>query len=283
GRLADLVSGGKLSPVERARAGDALGRLGDPRFRADAWHLPDEPLLGFVEVRAGPFRMGSDKRKDSLAFDDETPQHKVSLPTFYIARFPTTVAQFRAFAEDSGFKLGDADCLRGIANHPVVLVSWHEASKYCEWLTAKLRGWDRTPEPLRSLLRSGKDGGTPWTVTLPSDEEWEKTARGTDGRVYPWGNDPDPNRANYDDTRIGTTSGVGCFPGGRSPYEVEEMSGNVWEWTRSAMGKDRVLRGGSFWDLLQLVRCADRLRLHPHNWSGGSGFRVVLSPFNSGL
>jgi len=102
GRLVDLLAGGHLAPVERAEAGNTLARLGDPRFRADAWYLPDEPLLGFVEVPEGSFVMGSEKSKDEMAYDNEQPQHELTLSTYYVARYPVTVAQFRAFVEDSG-------------------------------------------------------------------------------------------------------------------------------------------------------------------------------------
>ena len=140
-----------------------------------------------------------------------------------MARYPVTVAQFEAFVQASGYKPGNEDCVRGLPNHPVVWVSWHDALAYCEWLTARLREWPETPEPLAHVLRAAG-----WCVTLPSEAEWEKAARGSDGRRYPWGDDPDPNRANYDETGIGKTSAVGCFPGGVSPHGVEEMSGNVW-------------------------------------------------------
>jgi formylglycine-generating enzyme required for sulfatase activity len=112
-------------------------------------------------------------------------------------------------------------------------VTWHDAIAYCTWLTSCLRDWEQTPEPLATLLRQEA-----WQVILPSEAEWEKAARGTDGRRYPWGNDLDPNRANYNGTGIETTSAVGCFPQGVSPYKVEELSGNVWEWTRSLWGRD---------------------------------------------
>jgi hypothetical protein len=91
-----------LCPLERATAGRALARLGDPRFRPDVWYLPHEPLLGFVEIPAGAFRMGSSQRRDPLAYEHEEPQHTVALPRYYIARYPVTVAQFQAFVEDSG-------------------------------------------------------------------------------------------------------------------------------------------------------------------------------------
>jgi formylglycine-generating enzyme required for sulfatase activity len=284
-----------LEPKERAEAGDTLGRLGDPRFRADAWYLPDEPLLGFVEIPEGSFVMGSEAR------EREQPQHELTLPIYYIARYPVTVVQFRAFVEDSGYEPDTQRSLQGVDNHPVRYVTWYDALEYCNWLAQKLCEWERTPELLATLLR--EEG---WVVTLPSEAEWEKAARGgEDKRRYPWGNDSDSNRANYDDTGIGTTSAVGCFPGGASPYGVEDLSGNVWEWTRSLWGEDwqepdfdypydsedgredleagddirRVLRGGSFLRPENLVRCASRYRGPPNFRYGHDGFRVVVSPF----
>lgn len=218
--------------VERSHAGNSLARLGDPRFRADAWFLPDEPLLGFVEISAGEFLMGSDKKKDKDAFDDEYPQHKVTLPAFYIARYPVTVAQFQAFVEDNKHQPKDPRCLSGLPNHPVVYVTWHEAMAYCDWLTEKLRTWPETPSPLTTLLQ--KQNGR---IILPSEAEWEKAARGTKGLIYPWGDKPNPNVANYNVTGIGATSSVGCFPAGVSPSDCWDMSGNVWEWTRSLWEK----------------------------------------------
>ncbi len=113
---------------------------------------------------------------------------------------------------------------------------------------------------------------------------------------YPWGNESDPNRANYDDTGIGLTSAVGCFPGGASPYGVEDLSGNVWEWTRSLYenypydpgdGREnleeegsRVLRGGAFGFAADYVRCASRVTWGPGYRVLNRGFRVVVSPFS---
>ncbi len=278
--LAQTLAHGALPPVDRAQSGDALAIIGDPRFRADAWYLPDEPLLGFVEVPEGIFLM-------------------VPLPRYYIARYPVTVAQFRAFVEDSGYQPEDKESLQGLPNHPVVYVTWYEALKYCDWLTQRLLEWQGTPEPLAALLN--REG---WRMSLPSEAEWEKAARGTDGRIYPWGDKPDPQRANYDETGINVTSAVGCFPAGVSPYGCLDMAGNVWEWTRSLWGtgwqkpdfkypynpKDgredmeapdnvlRVLRGGAFWHYHGYVRCAYRNWGRPYYRYGGSGFRVVLLP-----
>jgi formylglycine-generating enzyme required for sulfatase activity len=238
--------------------------------------------------------MGSLKAHDSGAYDNELPQHEVTLPRYFIGRYPVTVAQFRAFVEGGGPRPENPATLRGLANHPVVAVSWHEAQQYCDWLTERLRAWLGTPEPLATLIRNET-----WQVGLPSEAEWEKAARGTTGRIYPWGSQPDPNRANYGDTAgvIGT-SAVGCFPGGASLYGVEDMSGNVWEWTRSLhegypyppdqqertrrenlqAGRDtlRVVRGGRFDDLDGEVRCAYRYSFPPHFKYWSIGCRVVV-------
>jgi formylglycine-generating enzyme required for sulfatase activity len=221
--------------------------------------------------------MGSDPGKDENACGNEQPQHTLHLPEYYIAKTPVTNAQYAAFVEATGqeppkhWKGGKPP--RGKEDHPVVTVTWHDAMAYCQWL-AKVTG-----KPYR----------------LPSETEWEKAARGTDGRMWPWGDEPpDENRcnsANY----VGDTTPVGQYsPGGDSPYGCVDMAGNVWEWTRSVYkdypyypedgredpkaGGIRVLRGGTFYDLQGVVRCASRARDYPDLWLNGLGFRLVVAP-----
>jgi formylglycine-generating enzyme required for sulfatase activity len=284
-----------LSAAERVAAGNALLRLGDPRFRPEVWYLPDEPTLGFIEIPAGPFLMGSALEHDREAYPDEAPQHEVDVPRFYIGRYPVTGRQFRAFIDHSGHKPENEGSLYGPANHPVVWLGWLDALRYCQWLTARLQESPETPEPIASLIRA--EG---WCVTLPSEPEWEKAARGTDGRAYPWGNVADNNCGNFGGTGIMTTSAVGCFPAGVSPYGIEDMSGNVWEWTRSVWGSypyptdldgrktreylevregvRRVRRGGAFFSSPRSVRCTVRLGSGPYPHGGGMGCRVVIRP-----
>lgn len=286
----------RILSADREQIKQALVDLGDARFRADAWYLPDEPLLGFVEIPAGAFHMGSDKQRDRLALDNECPAHQFTLPGYYMARYPVTVAQFRAFVAASGYKPANTRSLDGVLNHPVVDVNWHDAWQYCRWLTDSLRAWEAIPPLLAALLRVQV-----WQVMLPSEAEWEKAARGSDGRLYPWGDTFDAAQGNMGETGIGSTSAVGCFPSGASPYGLLDMSGNVWEWTRSlwgrpysyepdagrepwhaADGNSRVLRGGAFWNDHQDARCASRNGYDARGVGPVVGFRVVVRP-GSGL
>ncbi|HRY14872.1 MAG: SUMF1/EgtB/PvdO family nonheme iron enzyme [Candidatus Competibacteraceae bacterium] len=306
GLLSSLRNDQRVTVQHRAMIGDLLTTVGDPRFDAEHWHLPVESLFGFIEIPAGFFKMGSDRQRDAQAYDRELPQHEMNLPGYYLARWPVTVAQFAAFVRDSGYA-ASAYSLKGIANHPVVQVSWHDAMAYCRWLNERLRQLaperramtDSLPASERRFWQGLADGVL--GIGLPSEAEWEKAVRGDDGRTYPWGNNPDPNRANYNETDFGTTNAVGCFSGGASPYGCEEMGGNVWEWTRSRLGnypypsKDserqaredvnaldgRMLRGGAFHFSMGVVRCAYRIIFEPNYRSDYIGFRVVVSPFFS--
>jgi serine/threonine-protein kinase len=222
-------------------------------------------ILGFpmVWVPPGPFLMGSGKG-----------QHEVTLPGYWIGRYPVTVAQYRDFVEKSGHDV-DERRLKDPDDHPVRYVNWRDALAYCRWLN------ERTGLP----------------VTLPSEAEWEKAARGTDGRIYPWGDeDPTAELCNFSGN-VGDTTPVGNYsPEGDSPYECADMAGNVWEWTRSLWGENypydpadgrenleasgsRVVRGGAFGYTEYHVRCAYRNGDAPYLRSGPYGFRVVVSPF----
>ena len=311
-RLLQVMRESKLGAIERAEAGRALAKLGDPRPE-----VLDVDRMEFCLVPAGPFWMGSDK-DDQAAYDDERPSHQVNLAyDYWLARYPVTVSQFEAFVTAGGYreprywpearaaKVWDGKCgmLKGrydseprdrpadsgepynLANHPAVGLTWYEALAFTRWLT---EGWQRAGRLLVG-----------WQARLPSEAEWEKAARGAlqiprqplagqwqasaappmqsnpkVKRSYPWGDKTDTNLANYDETRIETTSAVGGFPDGVSPYGCEEMSGNVWEWTRSLQeqypydpkdGREsfegdgpRVLRGGSFYDSAMFGRYAFR-------------------------
>jgi formylglycine-generating enzyme len=190
-----------------------------------------------VRVPVGVFLMGSDGRKDRDAYDDEKPQHRVHLPEFFIGKHPVTVEQFAAFAEASGHRTTAEQAGFGVvwenhrwnkveganwrhpagpqsdvikkADHPVTQVSWHDAVAFCLWLNE----------------------ATGRTFRLPTEAEWEKAARGTDGRLYPWGNTaPDERLCNFGN-KVGDTPPVGEYPAGASPYGALDMAGNVWEWT----------------------------------------------------
>lgn len=174
-----------------------------------------------MEIKAGPFIMGSDGGPQ-----DERPAHRVGLPAFDIDRTPVTNVQFAHFlntiesATAQGEKLFDADdgdarihrkgekwmADTGFENHPVVEVSWLGAREYCTWLGKR----------------------------LPTEAEWEKTARGADGRKYPWGNSPPDKTRGQFNAGWNQTVPVNSFPLGASPYGVLDLAGNAWEWVSSA-------------------------------------------------
>ena len=244
-----------------------------PLHRAGVAYLSEILGVPVVWIPPGPFLMGSDLDQDPQAYSDELHRHRVALPGYWIGRYPVTVAQFRIFLletdrGDVGHRLSGSD------THPMRLVAWHDARAYCGWLSER----------------------TGWSVMLPSEAEWEKAARGSDGRLYPWGNAP-PNAALCNaGNRWGGTTPVGAYsPQGDSPYGCADMAGNVWEWTRSLYrdypydptdGREDpeasggwVLRGGAFSTLRAYVRCAYRFGVDPNDrYLDYGGFRVVVKP-----
>jgi formylglycine-generating enzyme required for sulfatase activity len=222
------------------------------------------------QVPEGKFLMGSDPRRDKFAEPDEQPQHRLDLPTYAIARFPVTVAEYACFLEASGHISINWQNQSQKLDHPVVNVSWSDAMAYAAWL-AKLTG-------------------QPWR--LPTEAEWEKAARGINGRVYPWGDMFDARLANTQERGANGTTAIGSFPGGVSPYGAEEMAGNVWEWTHSLnetypytlndgrevehSNRDRARRGGSWSNHSIHARAASRDVLRPANLLYDFvGFRVA--------
>jgi len=282
------------SPESLDDGGDAVTGLPElpvevPGFRADAWFLPDEPLLGFAEIPAGPFVMGTDPSVDPLAFDVErwsaaTAQGTLELPTYYVARYEVTVAQYRAFVRATGYRVVDQTAVQGDPRLPVTGVAWTDALAYARWLGEALGSWPGAPPELARLLGDG------WRVRLPTEAQWEKAARGGDGRIWPWGNEPRRDRANFG-TRGPVPVGTVACP--ECPYGLADMAGNVWEWTRSpyrpypfdpsASRIDLeaealwVMRGGAFSDGEQNVRAAVRGGADPGARRPFIGFRVVLS------
>ncbi len=291
--------------VERALAGNILAQLGDPRPGIERQQdgLPD---IEWCEVTEGEFTMGSELPEDNDILSAAKPEHHVTLSAYQLSRYPVTNVQYQVFVEDGGYsqqthwtdkgwqwkekKLISGPKMYGrefnLANHPVVGVSWYEATAFCRWLTVKLRETGKLSPQQK--------------IHLPTEAEWEKAARGTDGRVYPWGNmDITPEHANYADTGLGATSTVGCFPHSASPYGGEEMMGNVWEWCLdwcgiddnfkiatdtyqegivdpvSRSGSGRVMRGGGWNRNAGYCRAAYRYDLAPDYRIGSVGFRLV--------
>ncbi len=256
------------TPPPPAPLVDANAGLVGPLYYEDSRHGPTPNEM--IRIASGPFIMGSDNR---LA--DEGPEHTVELPTYWIDRYEVTNLQYEAFIDDTGHRspshFRNRSHPAGKADHPVTFVSWHDARDYCRW--------------------AGK--------RLPSEQEWEKAARGTDGRTYPWGNEFSIDRANTPVRwarlkRQGDTTPIGAFPAGDSPYGLADMSGNVWEWTSSwylphpgnrqpseNYGKIyKLLKGGSWWDC-SFYKCGissptfNRSFFNPRVRNSSFGFRCA--------
>jgi formylglycine-generating enzyme required for sulfatase activity len=256
---------GDPEPKVAAAARDALLRLGEleeaaaaPAGAAADTIVNNVDGTELVRIPAGEFLMGSDDGPET-----ERPQHRVHLDEYYIAKHPLTNAQYRRFLEATGHEKPPlwGDKRFNQPNQPVVAVTWYDAMAYCKW--AGLR--------------------------LPTEREWEKAARGTEGRKWTWGDDPpDVKRCNFGNN-VGATTEVGSYPDGASPYGCLEMAGNVWEWCMtkwresyqedpddSAEGEERrVQRGGAWWNDANAVRCSRRRRDHPDARDDIIGFRCA--------
>ena len=235
--------------------------------------------MQLVRVPAGEFLMGSDPSKDSLALDNEQPQHPATSTEFYIGKYEVTNDQYRMFAKATGhgFPLGwqKGQVPAGKENYPVANVSWDDAAAFTGWLH-ELTGRD---------------------FRLCTETEWEKACRSSSSLIYPWGDTFNANKANTDEAGIGTTTAVGAYsPAGDSPYGVADMAGNVWEWVADQYanydykpsptensqspqtGDFGVLRGGSFINTEKLTRCSSRSHNNPNLSFEYNGFRVCVSP-----
>lgn len=263
----------------RAMAADPPLKAGDTKVN------PTDGAV-MVWVPAGDFQMGSSaediaalcKRRDNEKpewFTDEKPKHKVWLDGYWVYKYEVTVAQYRAFCTKTERKMPEQPKWSK-DNIPVVNVSWDDATAYTEWAGAR----------------------------LPTEAEWEKAARGPDGRIFPWGNTWDQAKCNNsgiknttgDSTQIYRATAGGSYPGSVSPYGVQDMAGNVWEWcadhyaadyyaqspeknpTGPEIGEFRVLRGGSWGSSSVSIRCAGRNADSPDaTYHDDGGFRCVVS------
>jgi serine/threonine-protein kinase len=247
-----------------------------------------------IYIPAGEFIMGSTDREAKQTEDGgraypEIPQHTVYLDEYWIDKYEVTTRQY-ALCVDIGaceppylYESETRDHYYDnpkYDNYPVIWVNWYMSYTYCEWAGRR----------------------------LPTEAEWEKAARGTDGRKYPWGNDPvDGERANFCDENcprdiandkyadgFADTAPVGSYPAGASPYGVMDMSGNVWEWTHSIIqpypydpesGREasqevyaeRVWRGGTWSNGYWWLRSSVRYRSIPTYWYVNLGFRCAAS------
>jgi formylglycine-generating enzyme required for sulfatase activity len=262
-------------------------------------------LPSFIPIPAGAFLLGTPERDLSAlakahggtreSYREEAPQHTLMLPAFEIARIPVTNALYAAFVAATGAHAPST--WRGpqppaaLRDHPVVDVSWDEANAFCVWLNREILDFGLRIVGYineQSAIQNPKS-----KIRLPTEAEWERAARGVDGRAFPWGAAWDTARANTRESGIAGTTPAGTYPGGASAVGCLDMAGNVWEWTASldrpypyaagdgredprAPGR-RILRGGCYANPHGFARCACRFRLLPAVRNPFMGFRLARS------
>jgi formylglycine-generating enzyme required for sulfatase activity len=289
--LSKLVARQKLALLFTVTLISLFTSCRQAKLAPGATSLADKDGMVTVYVPAGDFVMGS-VEDDFMVTADELPQHRVYLDAFWIDQTEVTNAMFAAFLNEVGNQedggnawmnvhITDPKIVQegelwqpkaGYENHPVVQVTWYGAQAYCDWAGRR----------------------------LPTEAEWEKAARGTEGQTYPWGDaDPTCDLTNYDGwCWVRHTTPVGSYPEGQSPYGALDMSGNVWELvadyyaadyyadspernpTGPATGELHVARGGSFYMHQVNVRAAIRASYVPASSSTNVGFRCALSAEN---
>jgi formylglycine-generating enzyme required for sulfatase activity/class 3 adenylate cyclase len=270
--LLSTVANPEVALRVRIAAGDVLGYLGDPRKGE------------MVVIPAGEFLMGEVRE-----------QHELFLPDYQLGKYPVANAEYERFIEAGGYQnksfwtkagwieIGQnqneprywQDERFNKPNQPAIGLSWYECVAYCRWLSAE----------------------TGQLYRLPTEAEWEKGARGVDGRVYPWGSEFEASRLNAraGDQQVCTITPVGIYPTGTSPFGLFDCAGNVWEWCATRWKKPfpydvnqdewqadylegqnlRVLRGGSWNYKAEATRCSYRFKFQPYGWTGRGSYRVV--------
>lgn len=313
-KLRSIVDKGNLPAVERSEVAEILGEWGDDRTGVGIKDgLPD---ILWCTIPQGEFLMGVTEEQiqeinstqwgENWSFKRETPAAKVYLDEYKISRYPITQSQFQIFIDaDDGYTnpiwwtkaglkfLEDTQLKRQEydwghkPNFPCTNVSWYEAMAFCHWLGKRLN----------------------LSIRLPSEAEWEKAARGTDGRFFPWGNNFNDQMLNNENAEVGKVCAVGCFPLLNGPWGEDsplDMAGNVWEWCTTIcevvpgepipypyddsdnredieLGNEywRVVRGGCYISVPFVVRTTFRGRDRPIGRFGRQGFRIVCKEENN--
>jgi formylglycine-generating enzyme required for sulfatase activity len=266
----------RAAPAETQEAMEKALRRAEKGLHGIPENLTEIGGIQFVRIPAGKFIMGS-KEDNSLAYDDEKPQHTVNIEKdFWMAKFPLTNEQYAIHVGEGKHPVND---WKKKKNHPAVNVSWEGAMAYCKWFNGQHED---------ELQKHGL------TLHLPTEAQWEKAARGEYGNEWPWGNDWDDKKCNNRESGPETTTPVDAYLQGESPYGVADMVGNAWEWTHTLYreypykaedGREskkdtgiRVMRGGSWSSPRNGARCAFRHGYVPDYFNVNVGFRLVLSP-----